>query len=196
VSRFAARAAAHRLLDAEGALSAVEAAPEYARRCRWCGTVLVPIRIHAWFLQVGQLEIDAADAVRNGTIAIDPASCTDLLLDAAGRDPLWCVTTELPAASTAPIALCQDCAQAAVSLDPSSSCRKCMGPMEAGSVALSARFTAAMWGVVQAGAEGEVWAVCPPTELAPWCMRTIALGLFLTGRCVVDRVVVSSESAE
>ena len=180
-------------------MSSAEAAHERAGRCRWCGTIVVPIRMHAWFLDIAQLEIDAADAVRNGSVVIDPAGSGDRLLDAAGRHPLWSVTTELPAAPLAPISTCEECAQPAVGLDPSSSCRKCMGPVSGGTLALSSRFIAAMWAVVQAGAadaERETWAVSTAGELAPWCLRAIALGLFLTGRPIFERVVVASAGDE
>ncbi len=65
LGRYAARAAARGLLEAEGVLVAAEPAGEAVWRCGCCGTVLVPQLGRHWFLRATDLEVAAADAVRH-----------------------------------------------------------------------------------------------------------------------------------
>jgi valyl-tRNA synthetase len=71
--RYAARQAARSMLEGEGALVAWDPASEPVGRCRCCGTVVVPHLAAHWFLPTRDMEVKAADAIREGDVAFSPA---------------------------------------------------------------------------------------------------------------------------
>src|SRR5439155_14266111 len=97
LARFGAREAARQLLTAEGVVAASQPAIEMIGRCVACATVVVPVRSRQWFLDVGALEMHAADALRNGAIAFTPAGAGEQLMEVAAAADRWCLSTQLPA---------------------------------------------------------------------------------------------------
>ena len=189
LGRYAARAAATALLDAEGVLAHVEPATEEVWRCRGCGSVLVPQLGRHWFVHAAALEVAAADAVRDGRIAFTPADARDAFLAGAGARLDWCVSTRSPSGVELPAATCLECGKVTVEVDVPASCGKCMGALVAEPLALDARFVAALWPLVLAGWPGkrtsyppeETVAVVSPADLAGWAMPAVALALRLSG---------------
>jgi valyl-tRNA synthetase len=199
LGRFAARAAARDLLEAEDALAASAPSSEEARRCRRCGTVVVPrLGLH-WFLEMPDLEVAAADQLREGVLEVSPAAARDELLARAGAGGTWCLSHQVWAGSPVPVATCLDCGQLAVAVEQSSSCGKCMGELAADDSVLDARFLGAIWPLAVAGwpdARPEPDAVAAttllvaPTGLVRWALPMAALGLRLVGTAPFARVEV------
>jgi valyl-tRNA synthetase len=200
LSRYAARAAARELLDAEGVLVAVEPAVEEVWRCRCCGTVVVPRLGRHWFLRSGDLEVGAADAVRHDDVTFSPSDARDAFLGLAGLRRDWCLSGRVTGGVPLPSATCVECGKTTVDVDPSSSCGKCMGEVVGDGLTLDARFVAAVWPLVLAGWPGrtrgsdyppeETLAVVAPADLSGWVLPSLSLALRLAGAAPFAGVVV------
>jgi valyl-tRNA synthetase len=189
LGRYAARAAARSLLEAEGVLVHAEPVPEVVWRCRCCGSVLVPQLGRHWFLRSADLEVAAADAVRHGSLSFSPPDARDAFLASVGVRREWCISTRVPGGVPLPAASCLECGKLTVDVDTSSSCGKCMGTLVPEPLFLHARFSAAIWPVVLGGWPGrrssyppeETLAVVSAADLSGWVLPAIALGLRLAG---------------
>ncbi|MDQ1372671.1 MAG: valyl-tRNA synthetase [Actinomycetota bacterium] len=211
LARFAARAAARQLITADGDVLVVRPGLEPSDRCRRCGTVLVPRRGRHWFLPMADLEVGAADAVRESHIDFAPPSARDELIARAGLGGDWCLSHQVWAGQPVPVAACLDCGQLAVSVEASASCGKCMGTLVAEDDVLDARFVGAVWPLATAG-----WPASEkgPSDLAPdttlvvgpsgvvkWVLPMAALGVWLAGvvpfcNVAVHHVVATEEDPD
>jgi valyl-tRNA synthetase len=195
LARYAARAAAVELVRAEGVIVAEEAQTVDQLRCARCATALTPRLGWHWFLRTADLEVAAADAVRDGAILIEDVETRDLFVDRAERADSWCLSHQVWAGDAVPAARCADCGQLAVTAEPSSSCGKCMGELVPTDDVLDARFVAALWPLALTG-----W----PTEAQPadrtivfagrddvtgFALPVAALGLRLAGAAPYDELV-------
>ena len=189
LGRYAARAAARALLEAEGVLAGAEPAVEDVWRCRCCGSVLVPQLGRHWFVRAAELEVGAADAVRDGLVGFTPPDARDAFLAGAGARRDWCLSTRVPGGVPLPVATCLDCGKVTVEVELPSSCGKCMGLLVAERLFLDARFVAALWPLVLGGWPGrrstypaeETLAVVSAADLAGWVLPAVALALRLAG---------------
>ncbi|HEV7886691.1 MAG TPA: class I tRNA ligase family protein [Acidimicrobiales bacterium] len=206
LGRFAARQAARDLLDAEGAVASTEPAPEAGSRCRRCGTVLVPrLGLH-WFLDMTDLEVAAADQLREGVLDVSPPPARDELLARAGtRESAWCLSHQVWAGSPVPVSTCRDCGQVAVAAEQPTSCGKCMGELEADDSVLDARFLGAIWPLAATGwpdsrpdpeQTGQTALLVTPTGLIRWALPMAALGLRLAGTAPFARVTAVEVAAD
>ncbi len=210
LARYAARAKARTLLDAEGVVAGVEASTEETARCGRCGTTVVPIIGRHWFLRAAPLELAAADSVRNGMLHFSPPEARDAFLASAGVRRDWCLSTGVSSGARVPAATCIECHAVSVEASGPGSCGKCMGTTVADDQWLDARFVAATWALVHAGlfATRAPWGrtgrrltrpVSPPAEtvvvasssdLIAWVLPAVALGLRLCGQPPFAAVVV------
>lgn len=198
LGRFGARAAAKDLLLAEDAVAASEPnAAEPAQRCRRCRTVLVPRLGMHWFLDMKDLEVAAADQLREGILDVEPPTARDELLNRAGMGGEWCLSHQVWAGSPVPVATCRDCGQLAVSVDNETSCGKCMGELVPDDSVLDARFLGSIWPLAAAGwpdnrpdpeATAETTLLVTPTGLIRWALPMAALGLRLAGTAPFARI--------
>lgn len=196
LARYAARAAARQLVAAEGALVAVEAVREPAARCPACTTVLVPKLGRHWFLARADLEVAAADVVRDGLVEVTPASAREELLSRAGEGPQWCVSRQLWVGEPLPVARCLDCGHMAVAVEPSTSCGRCMGHLVAGEAVLDTRFVAGVWPLAAAGwppggdgGAGRTLVVAASEQ--PEVAAMVGLAMRLSGAVPFGRVTVA-----
>lgn len=190
LGRYAARAEAKSILEADGVIVSVEEADEPVWRCCCCGTVLVPQLGRHWFLRAGDLELAAADAVRDGLVVFSPPDARDAFLACAGARSDWCLSTTVAGGVELPASVCSDCGKTTVEVDSSSSCGRCMGVLVPVPLHLDARFVAAIWAVTLSGWPGRSDTATPPEEttavvgeddLAAWVLPAMALGLRLAG---------------
>jgi valyl-tRNA synthetase len=145
LARYAARAAARELLEAEGAIADATDTVEHLERCRRCGTVVVPRLGQHWFLPMADLEVAAADAVRQGAVEFAPAGARDDLLERAGKGGDWCLSHQVWTGQPVPVSTCLDCGSLDVTVDgTSTSCGRCMGTLVPDDDVLDARFVGAM----------------------------------------------------
>ena len=188
MARFAARAAAADLLQAEGAV--VEHADDTAEqlRCGRCATSLVPLLGWHWFLRTADLEVAAADAIRNGGVIIDDVEARDRFVDRAERADSWCLSHQVWAGDAVPAAQCADCGQITVTAEPSSSCGACMGELVAdrrrARRPLRRRAVAAGLGGLAAGrsrSPAHTIVFAGPDEITGFALPVAALGLRLAG---------------
>lgn len=202
LGRFAARQAAARVLSDLGAVESTSEGSEPGGRCRRCATVLVPHLGPHWFLPMADLEVAAADAVRDGVLEVVPASARDAFLERAGAGGDWCLSHQVWAGEPVPAAVCADCRQTTVAIDLDSTCHRCMGTLEPVPDVLDVRFVAAVWPLSVAGwPEGEggdeattVLVVDPP-GVARWAVPWAAVGLRLTGAVPFHRVAAQESLA-
>ena len=201
LARYAARAAARELLAAEGAIADATETVERLNRCRRCGTVLVPRLGQHWFLPMADLEVAAADVVRQGAVEFAPAGARDDLLERAGNGGDWCLSHQVWAGQPVPVSTCLDCGSLEVAVDAApSSCGRCMGTLVPDDDVLDARFVGAMallsdagWPDDQAGlvrtAEFTMLTVSG-VGVSWWALPVAALGLRLAGAVPFSRVAV------
>ena len=198
LGRYAARAAARALLEAEGVLDGADLASEEVWRCRCCGSVLVPQLGRHWFVRAADLEVGAADAVRDGRIAFTPPDARDAFLASAGARQDWCLSSRVPGGVPLPAATCIECGKVTVDVEPPSSCGKCMGMVVGEPLTLDARFVAAMWPIVLGGWPGgrssypaeETVSVVSSADLVGWVLPSVALSLRLSGSPPFGGIVV------
>ena len=204
LARHAGRAAAARLLTAEGAVAAVEPASEPVARCAACRTVLVPVLGRHWFLAVADLETAAADAVREGALVVSPAAARDELLARAGASEDWCLSSRASPGQRLPAARCGDCGSVDVTVDLASSCRRCMGDLVPEDAVLDARFVAGIWplwssGWPDAGRRGgdpATTALVVPAERLADGLAMAALGLRLGGTVPFGELVAVTAAGD
>jgi len=198
LGRYAARQAARELLAAEGVLIATTPAVETVQQCVCCGGVLVPQLGRHWFLKSGDLEVAAADAVRDGLVAFQPAETREAFLAIAGRRREWCISTAIDSGAALPAAICLDCGKLTVDVMSSTSCGKCMGTLVPEAEALDARFVAAIWTLTRhdwparrGAIDGaDLALVVGESDLGSWVLPSLALGIRLTGAVPFSAVVV------
>ena len=205
LARYAARTAAADLLAADAAIVRSRPQPEVASRCRRCSTVLVPRLGPHWFLSMADLEVAAADAVREGSITFAPAGAIEPFLERAGVGGDWCLSHQVWAGQPVPVATCLDCGRLTVEVEQSTSCGKCMGELVADDSVLDARFVGAVWPLAAAGWPGDAEAVARsaegtmlvvgPTGVGKWALPMAALGLRLAGAAPFARVAVHDVAA-
>lgn len=200
LARYAARAAARRLLEAERVVVATAPGTERAERCPGCRAVLVPLLGTHWLLTVPDLETAAADAVRDGRLVVWPAVVRDDLLVASGQAGEWCLSQQVWGGVAIPVGRCLDCGHVDVSVHPATSCGKCMGDLVPADDVLDTRFMRCVWPLAAAGWPGAgrgagergggpallVVAAEGAGDIAPM----VALGLRLDGAVPFDEVVV------
>jgi hypothetical protein len=154
---------------------------------------------------MADLEVAAADAVREGAVSFSPPSAREELLARAGRGGDWCVSYQVVAGQPVPAAACDDCGHVVVSVDPGSTCPACTGLLLPDGGVLDARFVGAMWplaaggwpGAERAGtSRGQTTLVVGPGGIATWALPMAGLGLRVGGVVPFDRVVVHSVAAE
>jgi valyl-tRNA synthetase len=201
--RFGARAEVTALLDAEGAVVGRDEVDDAVARCRACGTVLVPRLGRHWFLHTAELEVAAADAVRQGLIHFSPSGAGLDFLNWAGYIGDWCISHQIWGAHAIPVATCTDCAEPAVGLTPPDTCRKCMAELTPETAVFDARFLGVVWGLVSAGwpdheaavgAAARTTLAVRPSGLFTWAVPMAALGLRLAGVAPFASVVVHDAS--
>ena len=192
-TRFAARATATERLNEGGQIIGREQVDEPARRCRRCGTLVVDRLGRHWFLRTAELEVAAADAVRQGEVDFAPADAREEFLERAGQGESWCLSSRVLAGVPVPVATCLDCGRVAVEVDLGTSCNKCMGALEADDGALDARFVGVVWALATLGwpddektyaaQAADALFVTTRGGLHSWALPMAALGLRL-GRTV------------
>ena len=133
------------LLVAEGAVVERRRRSSTIDRCRRCGTVLVPRLGQHWFLPMADLEVAAADAVRQGAVEFAPATARDDLLARAGDGGDWCLSHQVWAGQPVPVSTCLDCGSLDVAVDAVVVVRQVHGHAGAGDDVLDARFVGALW---------------------------------------------------
>lgn len=200
LGRYAARAAAVEHLTTDQKVGESKSHPEVAARCRRCRTVLVPRLGAHWFLTMADLEVAAADAVREGTLAFSPAGAIEAFLARAGVGGRWCLSHQVWAGRPVPVSTCLDCGRVAVEPEPSTSCGRCMGELVPDDQALDARFVGALWPLAAAGwprdgagaatATESTMLVVGPTGVGKWALPMAALGLCLAGAVPFSLVAV------
>ena len=200
LARYAARAAARQMLTAEGAVAGAEPSPEPVTRCAACRTVLVPVLGRHWFLAMGDLEIAAADAVREGRLVVSPASAREELLALTGASEEWCLSRQLWAGQPLPAFRCIDCGQLDVTVATPSSCGRCMGDLTADEGVLDARFVGCVWplsvfgwpeGGPGPGEAATSTLMVVPADCMTDVLPMVALGLRLTGEVPFGEVAVT-----
>lgn len=190
--RYAARQAAKDILEAPG-----QPASEPAARCRRCGTVVVPRLGAHWFLDMTDLEVAAADLLREGGLDVSPATARDELLARAGAGGTWCLSHQVWAGTPVPVSRCMDCGQPSVTVEQPGSCNKCMGQLEPDDSVLDARFVGAIWPLTVHGwpdslpdpdAVADTTVLTTPAGLIRWTLPMAALGLRLAGTVPFARI--------
>lgn len=199
LSRFAAREAASGLLEAEDLVEVSEPADEITWSCPACGTPLVPRLGRYWFLGIADLEVAAADALREGGVIFHPPGAREELIVGAGDSSPWCLSSQVWTGLSVPVSTCLDCGRLAVAVEPADSCPTCMGTLVAVDEGLDARFVAALWPLVLAGWPGRrdpgpdepsTVVVVAPGDVASWVRPVAALGWALAGAVPFDHLVV------
>ncbi|HEX4978759.1 MAG TPA: class I tRNA ligase family protein [Acidimicrobiales bacterium] len=203
LQRFAARAAARALLEAEGVVVEVTRGTEDVERCRRCGSVTVPILGWHWALHIEGLVVAAADMVRHAALRFLPADARDVMLDAGATMQPWCLDRTVPGGVRLPVATCLECLRMSVGLPETmgTSCAKCLGELVPSRETLDARFTSALWPLVRLGwpaagtatSEREASAtvaVVARDSVGEWALPSLALAIRLAGFVPFANVVV------
>ena len=203
-SRFAARATAAERLRESGDVLSTEEVEEAGRRCRRCGTLVIDRLGRHWFLRTGELEVAAADAVRQGELDFAPSEAREEFLERAGQGETWCLSSRVAAGVPVPVATCLDCGRVAVEVDFGTSCNKCMGALEPDDGALDARFVGVAWALATLGwpddergyvdQAANALFVTTRQGLVSWVLPMASLGLRL-GRSVPFAHVASIPTA-
>lgn len=204
LARYAARAAARQLLEAERVVVAVTGRVERAERCPACSTVLVPRLGAHWVLDAAELETAAADAVRDGRLAVWPVAAREEVVRGAGEAGEWCLGRQVWGGIPLPVGRCTDCGHVDVSVHPSPSCGRCMGDLVADDDVLDDRFVRCVWPLAAAGwpdagrgpGDRVATLLVMPEEARPDVVAMVALALRLDGAVPFDEVAVVPRPGE
>lgn len=203
LSRYAAREAATRLLESSGLVTGRGTGDETVWLCPVCGTGSIPRLGRHWFLALGDMEVAAADALREGGVAFHPAGVVQQVLAAAGERRLWCLSSRAWTGLPVPVSTCLDCGRPSVGVDLDESCPTCMGTLVGDGEVIDPRFVAALWPLVVGGwpsrreTEGAATTVVVATsvDIGSWLLPSAALGWSLAGALPFGHVVVLPEDA-
>jgi valyl-tRNA synthetase len=203
LSRYAAREAATRLLEVAGLVTGRGTGDETVWLCQVCGTGSIPRLGRHWFLALGELEVAAADALREGVVAFHPSAVGQQVVAAAGERRLWCLSSRAWTGLAVPVSTCLDCGRPSVGVDLDESCPTCMGALVGDEEVIDPGFVAALWPLVAAGwpsrremdTAATTAAVAASIDIGSWVLPSAALGYALTGSIPFDHLVVVPDSA-
>lgn len=206
LARYAARAAARRLLEAERAVVSVAGGVEPVERCPACRAVLVPVLGTHWLLTMADLETAAADAIRDGRLGVWPAAAREDLLAGRAQAGEWCLSQQVWGGVPVPVGTCLDCGNVDVSVHPATSCRRCMGDLVPDTDVLDARFVRCVLPLAVAGwpevgrvageaTDGGVVLVVPASAMAD-VVPMVALALRLDGAVPFQEVALLCRGLE
>ena len=205
LGRYAARVAAAGIVESAGLVVGGCVGLEAVSRCRRCSTVLVPRLGRHWFLDMHDLEVAAADVVREGHVVFAPPVAMDGFLERAGAGGEWCLSHQVEAGQPVPVATCLDCGTVAPSVEDEASCGACMGTLAPDTAVLDARFLAAVWPLAAAGWPADEATVVElaldstlvvnRSGIAAWAVPMAALGLRLAGVVPFGRLSVNETMA-
>ncbi len=117
--RFQCRKEALAALEAEGLLVKKEPLKNSVGHCYRCKTVVEPSLSKQWFVKVGPLAKEAADAVRDGRTRIIPDNWSKTYFEWMDNIQDWCISRQIWWGHRIPVWTCQACGKVMVEeMDP------------------------------------------------------------------------------
>ncbi|SMC87279.1 valyl-tRNA synthetase [Desulfocicer vacuolatum DSM 3385] len=123
--RFECRKQALEALEAEGFLVKKEPLKNSVGHCYRCKTVVEPSLSKQWFVKVGPLAKEAADAVREGKTRIIPENWSKTYFEWMDNIQDWCISRQIWWGHRIPVWTCKDCGKIMVEEVDPTACDSC-----------------------------------------------------------------------
>jgi len=188
MDRYECRAAVLRDLTAQGLLVKTEEYPQArAPHCARCDTVLEPLSLEQWFVNMKPLAQKAIAAIEAGEVRYIPERYTAIALEWLRNIRDWNISRQLWWGQRIPAWRCTDCQQWTVELETPSRCQHCHGAhLEQDPDIFDTWFSSAIWPQTVLG-----W----PAE-TPELAKFFPTSLLITARDIlhlwVARMIMSS----
>jgi valyl-tRNA synthetase len=126
MERYECRAAVVRDLEAQGFLVKVEDYPDAKTpRCARCDTVLEPLPLEQWFVNMKPMAARAVEAIESGKVRYVPERYTPIALEWLRNIRDWNISRQLWWGQRIPAWLCADCEKWTAQLETPTQCAHC-----------------------------------------------------------------------
>jgi len=146
MSRFQAREAIVKDIEAAGLLVKIEEHEHAVGHCYRCNTVLEPFLSEQWFVRTEPLAKKAIEVVREGKIRWIPERWVNTYYQWVENIRDWCISRQLWWGHRIPAWTCKDCGHITVSEEDPTKCGKCgSGNIVQDEDVLDTWFSSALW---------------------------------------------------
>jgi len=146
MSRFQAREAIVKDIEAAGLLVKIEEHDHAVGHCYRCNTVLEPFLSEQWFVRTEPLARKAIEVVREGKIRWVPERWVNTYYQWMENIRDWCISRQLWWGHRIPAWTCTDCGHVTVSEEDPTNCEKCgSGNIVQDDDVLDTWFSSALW---------------------------------------------------
>ncbi|MBW1787461.1 MAG: valine--tRNA ligase [Deltaproteobacteria bacterium] len=133
-------------LKADGLLEKIESYQHAVGHCYRCKTMIEPLLSKQWFVKVGPLAREAAQAVREGKTRIYPENWENVYFDWMDNIKDWCVSRQIWWGHRIPAWYCRSCGEVLVAREAPETCAGCGGAdLEQETDVLDTWFSSALW---------------------------------------------------
>ena len=192
MDRFIARHEVFHELDSLGMVEKREPYVHSVGHCYRCHTEIEPWLSEQWFVSMKPLAGPAMEAVKNGSIRMEPKRFVKSYMEWMSNIRDWCISRQIWWGHRIPVWYCDDCGEAFAALEDPEACRKCgSSTLQQDPDVLDTWFSSQLWPFSTLGWPDETEDLAyfyPTTLMAPgyeilylWVARMISSGLYFLG---------------
>jgi len=200
LTRDEARTQVVQALEEEGVLRRIEPIRHSVGSCERCGTLIEPLVSRQWFLRMKPLAEPAAEAARDGRLAVWPERMRKVYTDWLDNIRDWCLSRQLWWGHRIPAWHCRACGGTVVALEAPRDCPACGGPLQQDEDVLDTWFSSSLWPFSTLGwpeRTADLERYYPTTALVTgydilffWVARMVMMGMHLTDEVPFRHVVL------